>query len=73
MSDKMYNVLKWIAMYLLPAIGTLYFALAGIWGLPYGEQIVGTITAVDTFLGVILGISTAQYKKANANADVKKE
>lgn len=63
MSNKVYNILKWIAMYLLPAVGTLYFALAGIWGLPYGEQIVGTITAVDTFLGVILGISTAQYNK----------
>lgn len=64
LSNKVYDVLKWIAMYLLPAAGTLYFALAGIWGLPYGEQIVGTITAVDTFLGVLLGISTAQYKKA---------
>lgn len=62
---KTYDTLKWIAMYLLPAAGTLYFALAGIWGLPYGEQVVGTITAVDTFLGVILGISTAQYNKAN--------
>lgn len=63
MSNKTYDTLKWIAMYLLPAVGTLYFALAGIWGLPYGEQIVGTITAVDTFLGVILGISTSQYNK----------
>ena len=63
MSNKVYDVLKWIAMYLLPALGTLYFALASIWGLPYGEQIVGTITAIDTFLGVILGISTAQYNK----------
>lgn len=63
MSNKLYNVLKWIAMLFLPAFGTLYFALAGIWGLPYGEQIVGTITAIDTFLGVILGISTAQYNK----------
>ena len=63
MSNKVYDVLKWIAMYLLPAFGTLYFALSGIWGLPYGEQIVGTITAIDTFLGVILGISTAQYNK----------
>ena len=63
MSNKVYDVLKWIAMYLLPALGTLYFALSGIWGLPYGEQIVGTITAVDTFLGVILGISTVQYNK----------
>lgn len=63
MSNKVYDVLKWVAMYLLPALGTLYFALAQIWGLPYGEQIVGTITAVDAFLGVILGISTAQYNK----------
>ena len=62
MSNKVYDILKWIAMYLLPAIGTLYFALAGIWGFPYGEQVVGTITAVDTFLGVILGISTSSYK-----------
>lgn len=64
-SNKTYDVLKWIAMYLLPAIGTLYFALSGIWGFPYGEQVVGTITAFDTFLGVILGISTAQYNKDN--------
>ena len=63
MSNKVYDVLKWIAQLLLPALGTLYFALAGIWGFPYGEQIVGTITAVDTFLGVILGISTANYNK----------
>lgn len=63
MSNKVYDVLKWIAMYLLPAMGTLYFALAGIWNLPYGEEVVGTITAVDTFLGVMLGISNAQYKK----------
>lgn len=63
LSNKTYDILKWIAQYLLPGLGTLYFALASIWGLPYGEQIVGTITAVDTFLGVILGISTAEYNK----------
>lgn len=63
LSNKAYDILKWIAQYLLPAAGTLYFALASIWGLTYGEEIVGTITAVDTFLGVILGISSAQYKK----------
>lgn len=61
MSNKVYDVLKWIAQILLPAIGALYFALANIWGLPYGEEIVGTITAVDAFLGVILGISSKQY------------
>jgi hypothetical protein len=63
LNDKTYDILKWVALVLLPALGTLYFALAGIWGFPYGEQIVGTITAVDTFLGVILGISTVQYNK----------
>ena len=63
MSNKMYDILKWIAQILLPAIGTLYFALAGIWGFPYAEEIVGTITAADTFLGILLGISTMQYKK----------
>ena len=67
MSNKMYDILKWIAQILLPALGTLYFALASIWGFPYAEQIVGTITAIDTFLGVILGISSAQYKKLNGN------
>lgn len=63
MKDKTYDILKYIAQYVLPACGTLYFALAGIWNLPYGEQIVGTITAVDTFLGVLLGISTNTYNK----------
>lgn len=63
MSNKTYNVLKWVAMIVLPAIATLYLALSGIWGFPYGEEIVGTITAIDTFLGALLGISTAQYNK----------
>lgn len=63
MSNKLYDVLKWIAQILLPAVGTLYFALAGIWGFPYAEAVVGTITAVDTFLGVLLGISTLNYNK----------
>lgn len=61
MSNKVYDVLKWIAQILLPALGALYFALANIWSLPYAEEIVGTITAVDAFLGVILGISSKQY------------
>lgn len=61
-NDDTYKILKWIALYLLPALGTLYFALSSIWGLPYGEQIVGTITAIDTFIGVLLGISTKNYQ-----------
>jgi len=62
MSNKVYDVLKYIAQIVLPALGTLYFALAQIWGLPYAEQVVGTITAVDAFLGAVLRISTIQYE-----------
>lgn len=61
MSNKVYDILKYIAQIVLPACATLYFALAGIWNLPYGEEVVGTITAVDTFLGVLLGISSHNY------------
>ena len=61
MSNKTYDVLKYIAQIVLPAVGTLYFALAKIWGLPYGTEIVGTITAVDTFLGALLKISADAY------------
>ncbi len=63
MSNKTYDVLKYIAQIVLPALGTLYFALASIWQLPYGEQVVGTITAIDAFLGALLGIATAKYNK----------
>ena len=65
MSNSVYDMLKFIAQIFLPAVGTLYFALAQIWGLPYAEQVVGTITAVDAFLGALLGISTMQYRKAS--------
>ena len=71
MDNKIYDVLKWIAMVVLPALGTLYFALAGIWNFPYGEEVVGTITAVDAFLGALLGISTANYKQASKTASEK--
>ena len=63
MSNKVYDVLKYITQIGLPALGTLYFALSNIWGFPYAEQVVGTISAIVTFLGVLLGISSAKYKK----------
>ena len=66
MSNKVYDVLKYIALILLPALGTLYFALAKIWGFPYAAEIVGTISAVDAFLGALLQISTNQYNKDQA-------
>lgn len=61
MSNKTYDILKYIAQIALPALGTLYFALSQIWGLPYGEQIVGTITAVDAFLGALLKLKSDAY------------
>ena len=63
MRNETYDILKWVCQLLLPALGTLYFALAQLWGFPYAEQIVGTLTAVDAFLGVILKISTDAYNK----------
>lgn len=61
--DRVYDILKWIALIFLPAVAVLYGALAKVWNWPYAEQIVYTITAIDTFLGAVLGISTVQYNK----------
>ena len=65
LSNSTYDTLKWVAQYLLPALGTFYFALTKIWGLPYGTEIVGTITATDALLGALLGISTMQYNEGD--------
>lgn len=69
MSNKVYNFLKYAALIALPAISTFYFVVGGIWGWPYGEQVVGTIAAVSTLLGALLGISTHQYNKAQLPED----
>ena len=63
LNDKIYDILKWVALVVLPAIATLYTALAGVWGLPYAQEIPATITAIDLFIGALLGVSTAQYNK----------
>ena len=70
MDNRTYDILKYTAQIALPAIGTLYFALAKIWGLPYGAEIVGTITAVDAFLGALLKISTDKYYQAPDEEDI---
>lgn len=69
MSNKTYDVLKYIAQIVLPALAAAYFGLGKIWGLPNVEEIVGTITVIDTFLGVLLGISTNKYNKTEASRD----
>ena len=69
--NKAYDIMKWIVAIVLPACGSLYFALSGIWGLPCGDEVLGTLVAVETFIGAILGISTKNYnalEEANASA-----
>lgn len=70
LKDKVYDVLRYVANYVLPGLGTLYFALSQIWGLPYGEQIVGTVTSLVAFLNILLGVSNSAYNKIEA---LKKE
>lgn len=69
LKPKLYDPLKYLAQIVLPALATLYFALAGIWGLPNAEEVVGTIVAVDTFLGVVLQLSSTAYAKSDDRFD----
>lgn len=71
LNDKAYKLVKWVLVLILPAVGTLYFALAQIWSLPSGQQVLGTILAVQAFLGVLLGISTSSYNNSDARFDGK--
>lgn len=61
--SKVYDVLKWVCMIVLPAIATLWFTLGKVWGFPYLGEIEATIVAIDTFLGAILGVSAIQYNR----------
>ena len=65
MSNKVYDTLKYVCMIALPAVGAFYFALAKIWDLPYSAEVGGTITALCTFIGALLGISSIKYNKNN--------
>ena len=62
--DKIYDVLKWIVMIVLPALATAYVGLAAIWGFPYADEVAKTTAVICTLLGALLGISTAQYNKS---------
>ena len=67
LNNKAYDILKWLVIIVMPAVATLYAALAGVWAWPYADEVVTTITAIDTFLGAVLCISTAQYHKGADN------
>lgn len=73
MSNKVYDILKYIAIIVLPGLATLYLTVSGIWGLPFGEEVAATITAADTFLGVLLQISNSKYKKGEEELSNGKE
>lgn len=68
MTNKLFDLLRTLCEIVIPAIGTLYFALAKIWQLPYGTEIVGTCAAVATFLGALIGIKRAGYNAAEREA-----
>lgn len=69
LDNRVYDVLKWIVMIVLPALGVLYSAIAGLWGWPYAKEIVGTLAAVEAFLGALIGVSTAAYRREDAAHD----
>ena len=69
LSNRLYDILKYLTLIAFPALGALYFGLAQIWGLPSAEEVVGTVVVVDTFLGVILGLSTKSYNNSDAKYD----
>lgn len=69
LSNRTYDILKWLTQIALPALATLYFALSEIWGFPNGAEVVGTIAALTAFLGVTLGVNTKQYNKSDAKYD----
>jgi hypothetical protein len=69
--DKLYDILKWVTMIVLPALATAYVGLAAIWSWPYADEIAKTTAVICTLLGALLGISTAEYNKAKSDADLK--
>ena len=68
-SNACYDIIKWVVMIVLPALSALYVGLGGIWGWPYIEQVAGTISCITVFLGALLGISSASYKKSSVDEE----
>lgn len=66
MSNKVYDVLKWISLVALDAVGLFYSTLSGIWGLPFGDEVLATCAALSLLIGTLIGISSAKYNKSNA-------
>ena len=73
LNDNWYDVMKWCTLVLIPACTTLYVALSAIWGFPYAAEVAKTSAAVCCFLGAILGISTAEYRKENISESTEED
>lgn len=69
LNNKTYDIIKWVVMIVLPALSALYVGLGGIWGWTYIEQVAGTISCITVFLGALLGISSASYKKSTLDEE----
>lgn len=65
LSNKLYDVLKWVALIVLDAVGIFYQEIAGIWSLPFGDEVLKTCVALSIFIGALIGVSSAKYKKDN--------
>ena len=70
LNNKVYNVLKWVAIIVMPALATLVSVIFNAWGLPYAEPITTTITAIGTFIGAILVVSNAKYNNSKEDENV---
>ena len=70
LSNRTYDILKWIALVVIPASATLVLTVGKIWGLPFVTEIPATIMAVDTLMGAILHISAKEYNKENQSGNV---
>lgn len=73
MSNELYDALKWLCIAILPALSTAISVIFAIWGIPYGDQIAKTITAIATCIGACLGISSINYNKANGSIEMPKD
>lgn len=65
MSNKVYDILKWVALVALDAVGYFYQEIANVWALPFGDEVLKTCVALSILLGTLIGVSSAKYNKGN--------
>lgn len=65
LTNKVYDILKWVALVALDAVGYFYQEIAEVWSLPFGNEVLKTCVALSIFLGTLIGVSSAKYNKGN--------